>query len=281
MLGSFTAAAERLHVTHSAISHQLRQLETWLGDRLFVRSAAGVTLTDSGRVLYAAVVQSFDLLERACAEIRQEQTGDTITLACPGSFMLQYLIPRLGDFEQQFPDLTLNIQVGKDASKLSSSQADALVYCGRGPTPESIVEHPLTANKIGPVCCPAQARGLNTPADLRTSALLGTRSYSGAWAIWMQANGMNIEQFDITRTFDQFIYMIQAAVAGLGVGIVPALLAQNELADGRLVAPFGFVESGDRISLWIHKSNDSNPLLSSLAGWLKNTLEAPCSPQES
>ncbi len=223
-------------------------------------------------MLYTAVAQSFDLLERACIEIRQEQAGDKLTLACPGSFILQYLIPRLQDFERQHPDLILNIQMDKDASRLNSGQTDALIYCGRGIAPESVIEYPLAINEIGPVCAPPQSMGLKTAADLQASTLLGTRSYPGAWTAWAQSCGMNDEHFRATRMFDQFIYMIQAAVVGLGIGIVPALLVHDELAERRLVAPFGFVDSGDRISLWIHKDNASNPQLPMLITWLKSIL---------
>lgn len=275
MTGSFTAAAERLHVTHSAVSHQLRQLETWLGCKLFVRTASGVTLTDPGRMLYAAVAQSFDLLEHTCAALRHELNGSTLTLACPGSFMLQYLIPRLHDFERRYPDITLNLQMAKDVSRLDSKQADALLYCGRGITPDRVTEYLLAINEIGPVCSPILAKGVNAITDLQASALLGTRSYQGAWAVWAQICDVNAERLNVTRNFDQFIYMIQAAVAGLGIGIVPSLLVQDELADGRLAAPLGFVDGGDRVSLWVHKNNAENPQLPLLATWLEQTLKSP------
>lgn len=277
MTGSFTAAAERLHVTHSAVSHQLRQLELWLGCKLFVRTASGVTLTEPGRTLYTAVAQSFDLLEHTCAALRHEQNGSTLTLACPGSFMLQYLIPRLHDFEQRHPYITLNLQMAKDVSRLDSKQADALLYCGRGITPDRITEYPLMANEIGPVCSPMLAKNVNTASDLQASALLGTRSYPGAWAVWAQTCDVSAERSSVIRNFDQFIYMIQAAVAGLGIGIVPSLLVQAELADGRLVAPLGFVDIGDRISLWVHKNNAENPQLPILTTWLEHVLKSPLS----
>ena len=277
MTGSFTAAAERLHVTHSAISHQLRQLETWLGCKLFVRTASGVTLTEPGRTLYTTVAQSFDLLEHTCAALRHEQNGSTLALACPGSFMLQYLIPRLHDFEQRYPDITLNLQMAKDVSRLDSKQADVLLYCGRGTTPDRITEYLLTANEIGPICSPMLAKDVNAATDLNATTLLGTRSYPGAWAVWAQTCDVNAERFNVTRSFDQFIYMIQAAVAGLGIGIVPSLLVRDELADGRLVAPLGFIDSGDRISLWVHKNNAENSQLPILTTWLEQVLKAPVS----
>ncbi len=103
--GSVVGAADRLNVTHSAVSHQLRLIESWLGCKLFERHAAGVTLTDAGRRLFASTARALDDVGQVCAEIRGQRPATALTLACPGSFMLQWLIPRLDDFEARHPQV--------------------------------------------------------------------------------------------------------------------------------------------------------------------------------
>ncbi|MCT8180070.1 LysR substrate-binding domain-containing protein [Variovorax sp. CY25R-8] len=266
--GSVVGAADKLSVTHSAVSHQLRLIESWLGCKLFDRHAAGVTLTDAGRRLFASTARALDDIGTVCAEIRGQRPATALTLACPGSFMLQWLIPRLDDFEARHPQVVLNLQTGSDLGRLRAGHIDALVYCGRGTHPREVSEILLADNDIGPICTPAQAKTLARPRDVLSHALLGTESYPAGWTIWAQANGLDAARLRPRRSFGQWIYMIQAAIAGLGVGIAPSVLVREELAQARIAAPLGFVPSGDRISLCVLRRRAQEPAIAALADWL-------------
>jgi LysR family transcriptional regulator, glycine cleavage system transcriptional activator len=270
--GSVVGAADRLNVTHSAVSHQLRLIESWLGCKLFDRHAAGVTLTDAGRRLFASTARALDDIGRVCAEIRGQRPATALTLACPGSFMLQWLIPRLDDFEARHPQVVLNLQTGSDLGRLRAGHIDALVYCGRGTHPREVSEILLADNDIGPICTPAQAGSVAAPRDLLSRPLLSTDSYPAGWEIWAAAQGLDAAQLRPRRSFGQWVYMIQAAIAGLGVGIAPSVLVQEEIAQGSIVAPLGFASSGDRISLCVLRRRAQEPALTSLAAWLAGCL---------
>ena len=266
--GSVVAAADRLNVTHSAVSHQIRLLEEWLGCRLFDRHASGLTLTDTGRRLFAATARALDDIGKACADIRGLRPATPLTLACPGSLMMQWLIPRLDGFEAQHADIMLDLQAGADIGRLRAGHVDALIYCGRAAHPKDVSERLLTENDIGPICAVSQAASLTTAADLSSLPLLISLSYPAGWEIWAQASGLEAARLQPRRSFNQFIYMIQAAIAGLGVGIAPSVLVREEIDQGRLVAPLGFVGSGDRISLCVLKRRAQEPAIVSLLGWL-------------
>jgi DNA-binding transcriptional LysR family regulator len=270
--GSVVAAANRLNVTHSAVSHQIRLIESWLGCKLFDRHASGVTLTEAGKRLFASTAKALDDMSHACAEIRGQRPATALTLACPGSFMMQWLIPRLDNLEARHPDIALNLQVGTDVGRLRAGHVDALIYCGRDIHSREVSEQLLADNDMGPICTPAQANTLATPQDLMSASLLTTDSYPAAWDIWAKASGLDVAKLKPRRSFGQFIYMIQATIAGLGVGIAPSVLVQEEIDQGRVVAPLGFVGSGDRIAMCVLKRRAQEPALVSLTAWLAALL---------
>lgn len=270
--GSLVAAADKLSVTHSAVSHQIRLIESWLGCKLFDRHAAGVTLTEPGKRLFASTARALDDMSRVCAEIRGQGPTTALTLACPGSFMLQWLIPRLDSFEALHPDIALNLQTGADTGRLRAGHVDALVYCGRENHSREVSEQVLANNDIGPICAVTQTGMLATPQALMSCPLLATDSYPAAWEIWAQAHDLNVGQLKPVRSFDQLIYMIQATIAGLGVGIAPSILVQEELKQGRIAAPLGFVSSGDHISLCVLKRRAHEPAIAALGTWLTGLL---------
>lgn len=272
--GSIVAAAEKLNVTHSAVSHQVRAIELSLGCKLFDRHPTGVTLTEAGKRLWATTAPALEAIGSVCAAIRGQGPSTPVTLACPGSFMMQWLIPRLDGLESSHPNITLNLQVATELGWLRAGHVDALIYCGRETLPADVSEQVLAANDIGPICSPLLAGVLQTPGDIAAMLILATDSYPAAWDIWADAHGLDAGQLTPRRSFAQLIYMIQATIANLGVGIAPSILVREEMALGRVVAPLGFVSSGDRISLCVMKRRSAEPALLALAAWLGDTLLA-------
>jgi LysR family transcriptional regulator, glycine cleavage system transcriptional activator len=270
--GSIVAAADKLSVTHSAVSHQVRLIESWLGCKLFDRHATGVSLTEAGRRLFASTAKALDDIGKVCAEIRGQRPAAALTLACPGSFMMQCLIPGLDSLEARHPDIALNLQTGTDMGRLRAGHVDALIYCGRATHPPDVSEQVLADNDMGPICAIARANEVAAPHDLIALPLLATDSYPTAWEIWAHASGLDAAQLKPRRSFGQFIYMIQATIAGLGVGMAPSVLVREEMGQGRIAAPLGFVGSGDRISLCVLKRRAQEPAVVSLAGWLADLL---------
>jgi DNA-binding transcriptional LysR family regulator len=263
---NFSAAANELCVTHGAVSHQMRQLEDWFGRALFERHAAGVTLTSAGLALQQAASQALSLIENRSNEIRASTDKEDIVLGAPGSFLANWLIPRLEQFESANPDLRIRLQTSSSDDDLLKARLDALISTGRS-WPANIAATPLFDEAIGPVCAPDFAR-LDQMSDLIGQALLQTSSRPRAWVEWAQKQGLAAGDFAQARQFDHLPLLLEAAAAGLGIAIAPALLVEREIAQGRLIAPFGFTACDSVFALCISASRTQEAPLRRLREWL-------------
>ncbi len=266
--GSLTTAGERLCVSHSAVSHQIRLLEEALGCVLFDRHSHGVSLTEAGRSLYAVSGRALADIEQACQQLQARHSHPTVTLACPGSFLMQWLIPRLDAFHRRHPGVTLRLQADADLAQLHAGRIDALlVFRQQAPAGAELSVLRLADNDLGPICAPAPGKRVPTPRTLLARPLLASDSHPQAWRYWAQARGL-APPAAASQRYGHFMYLIQAAIAGLGVGVVPSLLVSRELAEGRLVAPLGFVRTGHGIWLATRTASADLPGLAELRHWL-------------
>ncbi|WP_375508982.1 LysR substrate-binding domain-containing protein [uncultured Caballeronia sp.] len=264
---SISAAAQELHVTHSAVSHQVRQLEEWLGKSLFVRHAGGVRLTDEGQSLKQAADQIFTLLETRCAEIAQHAPIAEIVLGAPGSFLSNWLIARLERFEAANLDIRVRLQTSTSMDDLQRDVVDCLIVSDRT-WPADVEAATLFEETVGPVCAPDWPHDIATPTDLIGQPLLHTTSRPHAWAEWAARNGVDPALFASGRRFDHLSLLLEAAAAGLGVAIAPALLVERELSKERLIAPLGFGPSDAFFAFCTMRGRPDKALLR-LREWLK------------
>ena len=256
-LGSVTAAARELHVTHGAVSRQLRSLDEHFGTMLFVKAGRGIRLTPQGEQLQQGVGDAFTRLRESCAELRRSTEEAPLVLSCPGSLMARWFIPRLGRFQRELPDVKL--QVGSSDSELDpkGTDAGATLLFSEPPWPPELDVVELVAEDICAVASPSQATRFDPerPDTLFTAPLLHTHSRPQAWPQWAQTHELDpssLEQaLNDGQGFDHLYYLIEAALAGLGVAIAPRLLVQDDLDDGRLVAPWGPVETPGRLCLML------------------------------
>lgn len=263
---SFSATAEALCVTHSAVSHQIALLEQWLGCELFVRYSSGIRLSAAGQALLQVVGEALATLEAGCATIAAEAQGVELVLGAPGSFLANWLIPRLARFEIAHPDIRLRLQTCSGEEDLLRGKIDALIASCRT-APRGIAMTALFDEQIGPVCAPGGS--LSKVGDLAGQTLLHTASRLQAWPEWAQAQGLDAAGFTRGRQFDHLALMLEAAAAGIGLAIAPALLVERELAQGRLVAPLGFASSGASFSLCLPSSRRAEKPLMLLRDWLQ------------
>lgn len=259
-------AAEELQVSHSAVSQQIRQLETWLGCKLFERHSDGVRLTPEGLELQRASLPAFDMLEQSLTALRGRPDDPQVVIGAPASLLSNWIIPRLEQFEHSHPELQLRLQTGSDIGLLERRGVDALIVAEehRLPGIEGIA---LFREAIGPVCTPEMAASIKSTADLQTTTLLHTSSRPAAWEHWAQASQATLDNKTPARQFDHLGHMLEAAAAGLGVGIAPRELAQADLRSGRLAAPLGFVETGGRFNLYTRR--DASSRVEDLRRWLQ------------
>ena len=275
-LNSVSQAANELNVTHGAISRQVRSLEEHLGVALFSKEGRGLKLTDAGIRLRDVSAELFNRLRSTCAELQQGQADAPFVLACPGSLLARWFIPRLDRLNRELPELRLQLSASEGELDPRRSGVDATLWFAEPPWPADMQVFELAAERIGPVLSPryAQFAALHQApaAALLGEPLLHTSSRPQAWPSWAASNGLDSSALKLGQGFEHLYYLLEAAAAGLGVAIAPQQLVADDLTAGRLVAPWGFVETSARLALWVPiRSRDNRA--ERLAQWLRKELE--------
>ncbi|WP_277590160.1 LysR family transcriptional regulator [Pseudomonas chlororaphis] len=274
-LNSVSQAAEQLHVTHGAVSRQLKVLEEHLGVSLFVKEGRGLKLTDAGMRLRDASSDAFERLRTVCAELSQSTVDAPFVLGCSGSLLARWFIPRLGRLNADLPDLRLHLSAGEGDLDPRRPGLDALLVFAEPPWPADMQVFELASERIGPVLSPRYSRYeqlREAPASaLLNETLLQTTSRPQAWPSWARQNGIDAGALKFGQGFEHLYYLLEAAVAGLGVAIAPQPLVAEDLRAGRLVAPWGFCETPGQLALWLPK-RAADGRARQLAQWLSNEL---------
>lgn len=271
-LGSMTAAADELCVTHGAISRSVRALEDQLGVVLLVRGSQATEPTPEGARLAEGLSSAFRLIQ---ASVEQLRPGP-LTLSCSSSIMMYWLLPRLAGFHQAHPGVELKFDMGHDRIDFVRDNIGMAVRLSSFEPPRDAIVRELMVEAVGPVCSPDYMRsaGIESPEDLERARLLATRTRPGAWAEWRDAAGVPLPQLRIADSYDHFYLLIQAAVCGLGIAAVPRMLVLDDLRAGKLVAPFGFVPGPHRLVLWTAPHLARDPHAQALGDWLAQEMAA-------
>lgn len=278
---SFTLAARELFLTQSAVSRQIQQIEDGLGVRLFERRHRALELTEAGRVLQRAVVDSLDRLREATLRIRATSQPRQVSVTTTPGFASLWLIPRLAGFGADHPQVDVRISATLEVLDLDRSQIDLAVrFC---PIRDG-VGRPLFAESVLPVCAPQlagnPANPLRTPADLIRHTLLAVDMPHGTaltvdWAPWIKVMGLSELRMKNTMRFTLYADAIAAAVAGQGVAIGRLPLLDELLRDGRLVAPFqGEAASQRGYFVAMASRAADNPDAQTFVRWLAAEAEA-------
>ena len=274
-LDSVSRAAKELHVTHGAVSRQLRVLEEALGSPLFVKHGRGLALTPAGRRMYEAAESALEPLRSAWADLQRRQSQAPFVLGCPGSVLARWMIPRLERLARDQPDLKLHLAASDAPPDASLSGLDAALLIAAAPWPAEWQVHALAAERIGPVVSPRYSgveRVRGTPPEvLLELPLLHTASRPQAWREWAQASGLDPAALQFGTGFEHLYYLLEATEAGLGVAIAPEPLVAEDIVSGRLIAPWGFVDTEAQWVLCTRKRNEDRRV-PKLAEWLRNAL---------
>ena len=268
-------AAERLFVTPAAISHQVRNLETYLGAKLFNRGNRSVELTAEGRALASSLTELFGLIDLALDRAIAAHAAD-IRVSTVESFAAKWLAPRLHRFHRNHPDLKVRIETGNAHTDFVHDDVDVAIRYGPGAYTGVRAERLLEATAF-PVCAPSLTDdGLALPDDLSRHTLLHDETAIDRpgvpdWHAWLQAAGTT--QVDPTRgpVFASIYLAQEAALAGHGVALGLAPLVEEDLQRGRLRKPFA--QSLDNAyAFWIvlPQRADPNPAVEAFCAWLRS-----------
>jgi LysR family glycine cleavage system transcriptional activator len=233
--GSFAAAGAELNVSPAAISRMVHLLEERLGVALFERKANRLALTSAGRVYQSGLTPIFDALASLTAQVTAPASLRVLTIGVGPTFAMRWLIPRLADFRKEEPAIDVRITAGGVAAPFGDDWSCG-IKLGDGDWPGLIAE-PLFAADLLPVCTPRLANALKRPADLKGPSLLRVAHSPDDWPSWLKAAGVT----RLTARGPEFQYYgqaLQAASDGLGIAMGIRPYIDDDLAAGRLVAPF-------------------------------------------
>ena len=276
-LQSFTAAAAELHVTQGAISRMIQTLEEQLEVRLFERNGRWISLTPVGRTYHEQITVGLNHIAEAGSRLKESTDQSTLILSVNVGFTL-WLVQNISEFRAKYPD----IQVDVLAEELKELDYDAPVHAriryGSPPWPGFDSISLTDTTLAGVVCSPRmkQQGKVNEPADLLTAPLL---SVAGAreepWQNYFEHYGLQMPSLGKAPRFLQMLMMREAAMSGLGFGLVPLFLFQQDFRDGRLVQA---IPHTCRIHHGYHllyrKGEDLNPKLKIFRKWLLPRLQA-------
>ena len=271
-LGSFTRAADAVHLTQSAVSKHIGMLEENLGVPLLTR-AGGVALTEPGRQFLQAVEPALEQIMRAAERIaRPEAEPSAVNLLAPPAVLQYWLIPLLPQLAREHPDIDLRLTPRLVSLPSPRTDLDAEIRFGTGIW-QGVRARYLFGREMCVVASPAllAAQPITCPADLLRAKRLCHVLYPTAWSEWSQAMETGLALTEGEQVYDHYSVMIEALRAQLGVGIVPRLLVRTHLASGELTAPFDEMMIGSSGYYLVLSETDTaaSAALRRLGDWLK------------
>ncbi|MBB4005922.1 LysR substrate-binding domain-containing protein [Allorhizobium taibaishanense] len=270
-LESFARAADELGTTAAAVSQHVRALEDWLGQPLFERRPRGVTLNGDGRTFGAEVSSGLGLIATAAARLKAASKHETVTLACLPSVVTHWLGPRLPGFRQLYPEVQVTISyAAAQAVRAQDIQADLLLCHGVKPHPGA---RKILSGETQAAASPAflALKGpFQHPADLLQADLLHDETVDG-WRRWFETAGLRgtVKPGPI---FADFTLLRSSLLAGLGVGLCPIALIEEDLAEGRLQLLFDHGSDLDR-AYWLVERQLLSPAATLMRDWLIREAE--------
>lgn len=273
---SFSAAAAELCLTQGAVSRQMRSLEEGLRLKLFHRDHKRLALTEAGLAYLLEVRACLSKLEAATLELLAHRgTGGVLNLAILPTFGAKWLIPRMVSFWRAHPNIMVNFTTRAVAFDFSKERLDAAIHFGDISWP-GVQFHRLMGEEVVPVCSPTLLAnlGLAGPEDLERHTLLQHTTRPNAWVAWLAAAGRPEINGLRGPRFEHFSMVIQAAIAGIGVAVLPRFLVEDEIAAGRLSIPFDVAVKSDQAYYLVHPEEKADlPALRAFRDWLLSEVQ--------
>lgn len=276
---SFTRAADELHVTPAALSHQIRGLEEFLGQKLFHRQARAITLTRAGELIYPGLNAAFLQMRRTIDLLDRGRDDGVLVISAPPGFTAKWLAPRLYRFLMANPEIDARVSATQAYANFTSDGVDVAIRNGREPFVGLFAQRLLDVHML-PVLSPrllSEAGGISAPADLRKLPLIHDDSLSAVagwprWAEWFARAGVGgLDDVDYGRglRFNSADHAIEATIEGAGVLLAHKALISDDLRTGRLVAPFDLEIEADRgFYLVCPQGNETVPKIAAFRTWI-------------
>lgn len=274
-LGSLTAAAVELFVTHGAVSRHIRALEDWAGVALFERAGKRLKLTEAGARYRDEIGAAFDGIAAATERLRASAGKPRqLTVNALPTFAMRWLLPRLARFQHAEPQVELRLITSDETvERLAHGSYDIAIRREAMPFPPGIVGADFLEEREIPVAAPALLARMPvaTPADLAQHTLLHADTRPGAWSRWLSAAGAEDAGEKAGRQdFDHFYLALQAASDGLGVALGPLPIIAEDIRTGRLAAALESPALPSRPYCWlVPETQAADPLIAAFCTWLE------------
>ncbi|CAH7010459.1 LysR family transcriptional regulator [Vibrio chagasii] len=269
---SYSEAAEKLNITHGAVSKQIKVLENHLAHTLFYKQGRNVCLTKEGELLKGYTEQAFQALDTGVTKLNQLK-NHALEVSCEPTLTMRWLMPRLGDFYAE-SGIDVRLSTAGGPVNLNATGLDMAIRRDDFKLTERYEQIPLVEEWVGPVCSPGYWHQVKDNLD--DVKLLHSSTRPDAWSHWGaitkdKVNGGEWSNARANQTFAHFYFCFQAAVDGLGIALGSYPLVADDLERGNLIAPFGFVPSGHQYILLTQDSNQDESG-NSFVAWLKSEL---------
>jgi DNA-binding transcriptional LysR family regulator len=277
---SFQAAAQELHITPSAVSHQVKNLEAWCKRRLFIRATRSLALTEDGRRLLSELGPALDAIHEACSALRPPNRREHLAVHCAPSFASKWLGPRLPQFMQAHPSVTIRLSSSPDPIDLNKNMdVDVHIAYGASPGALGIAVEDLGSEITAPLCSPRLLPAESLPLRdwFADATLIESQLNPVRWADWCKSNGVKPSERP-RPSFDRGSLAVAAAVDGLGLALETLRFAEAELQRGELVALAepDFVAIARPLHFLCYREADRNyPGLRVFVQWLKEQMCDP------
>ena len=271
---SFTRAAVELHVTHGAVSRQVKALETHLGVPLFERLTRQIVLTADGQAFFADAAAALAQIGAAATALMARAPARAVRINVRPSFAVRWLIPRLPAFVAQYPGIEPQVVTSTAMPSKVADGFDVAIRRGLQGWPPSIQVKPFLDDEVQVVGAPSlfKTQDVNAPTALAAHVLLSARTRKSDWDDWQRAAGVRLKPAGRLQ-FDHLHLVLQAALDGLGVAMGPTSLVAQDLAQGRLVSPLPHL----RMPLeryYYGLAPDARPEAQFFTEWLEDTRRA-------
>ncbi|MEK9672973.1 MAG: transcriptional regulator GcvA [Rhodospirillaceae bacterium] len=242
---SMSRAADELHVTPAAVSHQVKGLEEYLGVQLFRRCQRGLALTDAGETYLPGLREGFEKLQAATDALFQSETGGPLTVSVTPTFAAKWLVHRLENFTRLHPEIQVMLAAAVLRVRFDPEEGDIAVRYGPGNYPGCRVEK-LFQEEVYAVCAPSLMQSKNPirkPKDLLKHTLLHPVQHEidesfPTWEVWLRAHGVECDKALGGPVISPHWMLVEAAAQGQGVALVKSTVAERDLESGRLIRPF-------------------------------------------
>ncbi len=271
--GSFSTAAEELCLSQSAVSRQIKCLESQLEHELFIRDRKTVRITEAGEQYARAVREALHLIANASMNLRASPEKSTLNLAILPSLGGNWLIPKLPRFLKQYPDIKINLTTYIEPFDFHKENIDIAVHFGSNSWNNAETQF-LMKERLIPVCSPDFLS--NHPIDssdaILEAPLIHLTIRPDAWERWL-SNQQIAFDFLTGMMIDQFETAIQAVISGIGIALIPEFMLEKELKSGKLLAPLATTIESDGAYYLAWPNDTSNmAVVREFCAWLENEL---------